>query len=187
MTDNFLQSIRSFGSFTEEEIATLFNVLSPKSYKKGELLLDQGEVCDCFWFLETGSVYSYYFNDELDQQTTGLFIQGNWLVEEASFTARAPSKYKIAASEDTQTLILNIHNLHHLISQSPVYFQLGKILGNPEKDTFRKEQGPDERYLQLLNNQPKLLQTFPLKFIASYLGMTPETLSRVRKRISDIS
>ncbi|MDW3191070.1 MAG: Crp/Fnr family transcriptional regulator [Cytophagales bacterium] len=187
MIDIFLQSIRSIGSFTEDEIDTVRNALSPKFYKKGTLLLDQGEVCSCFWFLETGSVYSYFFNAALDQQTTGLYVRGSWLVDQASFTARAPSKYKIAAFEDTETLILNIHDLHDLIGRSPVFFQLGKILGNPEHDAFRKERGPDERYLQLLNNQPQLLQTFPLKYIASYLGMTPETLSRVRKRISDIS
>lgn len=187
MEDIFLQSIRSIGSFSESEITSIKKGLSSSFYRKGDLLLDQGEICNCFWFLETGSVYSYYLNDELDQVTTGLFVAGDWLVDQASFTSREPSKCKIEAYSDTQTYVLTIHEIHNLIGQSQTFFQMGKILGNVGAEAFRKDQGPDEKYLQLMNNQPDLLQNFPLKYIASYLGVTPETLSRVRKRISSIS
>ncbi len=187
MTDIFLQSIRLIGTFSEDETATIKNCLTPKFYKKGELLLDQGETCHCFWFLEEGSAYSFYLNEELDQVTTGLYVAGDWLVEQSSFTMRVPSRNKIEAFTDTIAHILTIHELHKLIGQSQTFFQLGKILGNSEHGVYRKDQGPDDRYLQLLEHQPGLLQHFPLKHIASYLGMTPETLSRVRKRISGIS
>lgn len=156
-------------------------------YKKGELLLDRGETCNCFWFLEEGSVHSFYLNEALDPVTKGLYVAGDWFVEQSSFTARIPSKNKIEAFSDTKTHVLTIHELHNLIGKSQTFFQLGKVLGKDEKMTFREDCGPDNKYLHLLEHQPNLLQQFPLKYIASYLGMTPETLSRVRKRISGIS
>lgn len=187
MTDIFLQSIRFLGSFSESEIETIRGRLKPTFYKKGELLLDRGETCNCFWFLEEGSVYSSYLNQALDPVTTGLYVAGDWIVEQSSFTARLPSKNKIEAFTDTKAHILTIHELHHLIEASQKFFQLGKILGNGDNEVLQKDLGPDERYLQLMAHKPALIQHFPLKYIASYLGMTPETLSRVRKRISGIS
>lgn len=87
-----------------------------------------GEICENFWFLETGSVYAYYFNAQLDEQVTGLYIAGDWMVEQASFTSRGASSNKIKAYSDTTTLILSVHDLHDLIGQSQVFFPVGKNL-----------------------------------------------------------
>ncbi len=187
MSHLFFQSMQAIGSFSEHDIEVIRAKLSPKTYEKGDLLLDLKETCNCFWFLEQGSVHSFYLNSELDQVTTGLYIPGDWIVEHTSFTSRTPSTCKFQAFEKTEAHILTIHDLHDLIGQSQVFFQLGKILGNPGQGLHRKEQGPDERYLNLLECSPELIKTFPLKHIASYLGVTPETLSRVRKRIRSIS
>ena len=119
--------------------------------------------------------------------TTGLFVAGQWVLDPISFTGRKASSDCLEAFEDTQTFQMTIHQVHELIARSQVYFQLGKILEWVGRRPFTKEQGPDERYLKLLESTPEILQCFPLKYIASYLEMTPETLSRVRKRISSRS
>ena len=79
--------------------------------------------------------------------------------------------------------VLNIHDLHALIGRSPSFFVLGKILEEIH-DYQSQKLSPDQKYKLLLEKRPEVIQTFPLKYISSYLGMTPETLSRVRSRIS---
>lgn len=187
MTYNLLQSIRNLGQFSEEQIGEIVDACEKCTYKKGEFLLGRGEVCNAFWFLESGSVHQYHKNSNMDLVTTGLFVAGQWVLDHSSFTGRKATTDSFEAYQDLTAYALTIHELHALIARSQVYFQLGKILDHMSDRPNLKDQAPDDRYLQLFESHPDLLKTFPLKYIASYLEMAPETLSRVRKRISSIS
>ena len=183
MFDAVIQSIKSYAELSEKDIANFTERLKTIHLKKGELLLDINEVCQQWAFCVRGSFREYYQDDNLDEVTTNLFTKNSWVINHSSFTGQLPSKGKIEAFEDSEVMSISIHDLHHLISESPAFFALGKIL---EVDSIRPSATatPEEKYLQLLDQNPAIVQKFPLKFIASYLGMTPETLSRVRKKIS---
>ncbi|PKG42822.1 Crp/Fnr family transcriptional regulator, partial [Psychroflexus sp. MES1-P1E] len=109
----------------------------------------------------------------------------DWVINHKSFTTRKPSEYSIQAFEESFIYELSIDAIHRLIAQSQSFFQMGKILEESTSriDFFDNNNTPDEKYDFIIKNKPSLLQKFPQKIIASYLKITPETLSRVRKRI----
>lgn len=184
MYTHLIQSIRTLAHFTDEEANELTDRLEKVQLIKGELLLNIGQVCQAFCFLESGSLRHYYLDEELEEVILNLHTQHQWVLDSVSFTAQKPATAKIEAFTDCTLYSLSIHHLHHLIEQSQRYFALGKILERGAPPTPLAKSTPEQRYTDLLENQPEIIQTFPLKYIASYLGMTPETLSRVRSRIS---
>ncbi|MFY0593380.1 Crp/Fnr family transcriptional regulator [Roseivirga sp.] len=182
MFENFLESVTNYGHFTKGEQEMLCDVLKPQSVKKGELLLKQGDVSRTTYFIQQGSVRHYRDIDGFSEMTANLFIEGDWVLDHKSFTSQKPSANHIQAFEDCELLEFSMNSMHELISKSPSFFRLGKILDNPRNLDDLKLMSPEERYNQLMETNPRLIQRFPLKHIASYLNMTPETLSRVRAK-----
>ncbi|OBX19022.1 hypothetical protein A9996_18920 [Gelidibacter algens] len=148
--------------------------------------MEEGIICSSFWYIVAGSFYQYRIDSELNKNIIDLNIAGDWVVNHKSFTSRNPSMFSIQAFEDSSIYEISIDAIHRLIGQSQSFLQMGKIV---EESTsriafFDNNYTPDERYLHILKNKPKLIQKFPQTIIASFLKMTPETLSRVRKRVS---
>ena len=173
------------GRYTESQLTLLEQTLETRYFTKNEILLDKGEVCSIVYFIERGCVFQYTADEDAEITVINLHGSNEWSFNHHSFTSRKPSESVIKAREDTKTYSLTIEAIHGLIAQSQSFLQMGKIL---EEITSRlvyydKLQTPDEKYLHLLETRPELIQKFPQKMIASYLKMTPETLSRVRGRI----
>ena len=182
MFESLIQSITSYAPLSEEDVQSFINRMELRTLAKGELLLEIDEVCSQWAFVNSGSFRGYYRDQELNEVTTHLFTEHTWAINHSSFTGRLPSTSKIEAFEDSEVLTISIHDLHHLIGESPAFFALGKIL---ESDSSRPPTTatPEEKYRWLLQEYRPIIQKFPLKYIASFLGMTPETLSRVRGKI----
>lgn len=184
MSKEFINSIQLYASFSDDEIGQVVSHIEEVHLKKGEILLGKGEICKALWFLETGSLRQYYTDENLDEVITNLFVPHMWILDHASFTGQKAAETSIEAFEESTLLKLGINQLHHLIEQSPRFFALGKILESGIHPFTNPKDTPEKKYTNLITNQPAIIQTFPLKYIASYLCMTPETLSRVRKKIS---
>ena len=114
-----------------------------------------------------------------------LVCAPGWLVDHTSFVNQRPAIARIEAYEQATVVALGMESAHELMAQSPVFFQLGKLLDQGVAALRWKDEleRPAARYQYLLDHYPQVLQTFPLKYIASFLRMTPETLSRVRQRL----
>ena len=179
------KSLQKIGIFSEEDSQLFSENINIRSVKKDEILLREGVICKSIFFVDNGAVYQYNDKDEIEQNVIDLHIEGDWLLNHVSFIAQKPSEGVIQAYSDCNLVELTLHNLHKLIGLSPVFFQLGKLLepSNSRVSFFDNDLTPIQKYDYILKNRPQLLQIFPLKIIASYLKITPETLSRVRAKI----
>lgn len=180
---NFL---RKTERYSEEELQLLKAAIEVRNLKKGALLLEAGAVCSEICFLEKGAIYQYRIDTENEEQIIDLNAPEDWIINHQSFTGRKPSVYYIQAYEDSRIQVLSIDAIHALIAQSQTFLQMGSLLEKAVSRVhfFDQQYTPDEKYQYVVKHQPSLIQTFPQKMLASYLKMSPETLSRVRKRIS---
>ena len=186
MFDKVLQSIRKLGSFSEEELSIFTGMLKPNDVPKDSFLLRQGKVCQSFYFINQGSLRQFFITGDSVELTLNLFTENDWAFDHQSFTSQKPSANSIQAFEDTEIFELDIHAFHGLILKSQSFFKIGKLLeaGLLNDHLYNSITSPEDKYLGLLEKKPLWIQKFPLKYIASYLRMTPETLSRVRRKIN---
>lgn len=176
-------AVREFGNFSEEELTLFRSKLSHKNLLKNEFLLKEGQVCQSIWFIRQGSIRQFYCDEEAQEITVNLQTEMDWVLDQQSFLSQKPSKLHVQAFENSELWELTVQVLHELISLSPSFFRLGKLLQKELDHSDQKQASPQVKYLNLIQTKPLIIQRFPLKYIASYLRMTPETLSRVRNRI----
>ena len=178
--------LKQFSNYSKKELLLLEQALEYKTLKKGEFLLDKGAICSSLSFLNSGALYQYTVDTNLDKHIIELYTANDWVINNKSFSSRSKSDTYIQAFEDSSICFLTIDAIHNLIAQSQSFFQIGRILDDSTSRIhfFDENLTPDKKYAYLLENKPKLLQAFPQKLIASYLKITPETLSRVRQRFS---
>lgn len=172
------------GRFSQSDFEQLAKYLVPRTLRKNEILLDQGQVCQAVYFISSGSAYQFRYED-IEEKITDLHLPKEWCLNYSSFISQTPSQNIIKANSETTVLGLSLTAIHELIAQSTVFLQLGKILEGATTRThyLDNSMSPSERYNDLIKTRALVLQMFPLKRIASYLNMTPETLSRVRSTI----
>ena len=173
--------LKSVGKFSVEELELIEKHLTKTNYRKNEILLKEGAICTKGWFIISGSIYQFKYND-IEENVFDLHCENDWLVGHSSFMTQKPSLSVIKAYSDCEVLEISIESVHQLINQSPSFLQLGKILNTAVSrlNYFDNSLTPREKYDFLMKSRPQLLQKFPLKIIASYLKITRETLSRVR-------
>jgi CRP-like cAMP-binding protein len=175
------QVLKNIGNFSTEELDLIQKHFNRRHLKKNEVLLEVGQICSSIYFTVSGAFYQYRIID-IDENIIELHIENEWFLNYSSFISQKPSTETIKAYIDSEILEMTVYSLHSLIKISPVFFQLGKLLQPTTLRTqfFDDAMTPIEKYKYILEHRPQLLQEFPLKYIASYLKITPETLSRVR-------
>ncbi|MBX2957613.1 MAG: Crp/Fnr family transcriptional regulator [Cyclobacteriaceae bacterium] len=190
---NEFSSIRNyisrFLSFSEEEWTMMQSVLSRRFIKKGEYLLREGEICSHVTFINKGFVRIYNIIQDEDL-TINFAFEGNFTTDFASLIPRKPSTDYIVAMEDLEILQLEYTDMQALYERAMVWQKFGRLITEyvllfvVERNKALLFKSPEERYLKLMKERPKVMANVPLKYIASYLGITPEALSRIRKRLS---
>jgi CRP-like cAMP-binding protein len=185
MLEKVKASLLGYGKFSEADLLLITNKLTVASYQKQGCFIKEGQLCRELCFVNKGGFKQYTIATNGTEVITNLFIAGDWMLEYKSFTSQKPSATIIEATEESELLVLSVHHLHELIKLSDTFFSLARILElatvNQEYQTNRKT--PEEKYNFLLANKPQLIQSFAAKDIASFLGMAPETLSRVRRKL----
>lgn len=185
MKGNLSRLLATTGGLSSKEMEWLEKELRLRTLHKGETLLKTDTVCDALYFIDSGALFRSRLDGDNQTIILDLRISGEWILDHQSFVTRTLSDSTIVAHSKSVLYELGLEAVHRLISKSPSFFSLGTILESSKaRSTLLSTlDNPDEKYHYLLENRPELLQAFPLKMIASYLNMTPETLSRVRKRL----
>jgi CRP-like cAMP-binding protein len=174
---------------SEEEAKAIENSMCIRHYKKGTVLLREGQIStECYFVLE-GCVRQYYLVDG-EEKTNNFFTEEQWVISLQSFAQQVPANHFFACCEDTVLVVGNEQRENDLYRLFPKFETIArkvieKILAEQQEimasyltDT------PEQRYLKLLNTRPDLFQRIPQYQLASFIGVKPESLSRIRKRIS---
>lgn len=157
--------------------------------KKGDFLVKENQVCRYVAFINQGMMRMYYAGEQREI-TTGFVVDGEYISEYESFLTQQPSKYYIEAFEDSELLVLTYEDLQFLYQQKLVFSEVGRKIAEKlfimisQQVSAMMMYSAEERYLQLVQTNSPLLQRIPQYMLASYLGITPEHLSRIRKKIS---
>ncbi len=179
----------SFIDLTDDEKQGILEAFPIKEYAKGTNLLSQGQISKDAFFIIKGCVREHSIEDG-DEKTSGFYTEFQSAVNFESISNGSPSKYYFTCVEDCSIAILNSEKETELYKKFPRFgevcrTELEKMLGASQENLLKfKNSTPKERYLNLLEERPNLINRVPQHQLASYLGIKAETLSRIRKRIS---
>lgn len=164
--------------FTYQEIA------------KGDFLLKEGKICNALHFLEEGCIRSYILDANGDEVTTAIFMQNNTVNDLISFFKRQAAKENFQALSDCKTCFLTYDDLQESFHGIPEFREMGRmmLINNYSRLKDRMlamvQLTAEQRYLNLIQSQPDIFQYVPLKMLATYLGITDTSLSRIRKELA---
>ena len=176
---------RIFCPMTPRGVEMLGSILVPMKFQKGDTILEEGKVCRALYFVEKGMVRQYYYKNKKDV-TEHFSFEGRIVFCIESFLKQEPSRLIVEALENTILYAIPYDDLHDLMARNQEMEMLyRKILehvaiSSQEHADSQRFENAAERYDRLLREKPEIILRAPMVHIASFLQMTPETLSRVR-------
>jgi CRP/FNR family transcriptional regulator, anaerobic regulatory protein len=189
--ENYKKHLQNIINFTEEQWTELEKLLVEKQFKKNEFILVPGEYSEDYYFVESGVIRSYTI-DENGKEHVLQFGVENWLVSDRNSSfCKQKSKFYIQAIEDSTVVVLNERVSDKLSELNPDYLKAqNKLVQNhirslQDRINLLLGATAKTRYLEFMRLYPNQLSRIPQWMIASYLGITPESLSRVRKDIAN--
>ena len=186
MENEILKYLSKYIPITKEMEEALIESEFIRYFKKGTLLLEEGKISNECYYIIKGCIRSFYIKDG-EEKTTEFYTEEQ-AVTPSVYGKRIPSEYYIECVEDTIAAVGTPKLEEEMYQKFPQLESLNRALGEAimakYQDTFAefKMASPEERYLNLLKTRPDLIQRAPQHQIASYLGIKPESLSRIRKR-----
>jgi CRP-like cAMP-binding protein len=187
MKEKILKYLSKYTVITEELEDIIAENTFIRSFKKGTILLKEGEISDECYFVLEGCIRSYFLKD--GEEKTIEFYTEEQVITHSNYGKAVPSTYYLDCLEDTIVSVGNVELEKETFLKYPQLESLSRVIAETilskyqESFTEFKTSNPEERYLQMLENRPDLIQRVSQHQIASYLGIQPESLSRIRKRI----
>jgi len=175
---------------SEKEMLEIMDHILVNTYKKGTILLKQGDISDKCYLVLKGCIRQYSFGDDGKETTFNFFTEGQSVVLFKSYKQRVPSDYFLSCIEDSTLIVGSLDSEERMYDQFPELKNITRTImeqnfGQAQDDTsMLLGATPEERYLRLLEKRPDLIKRVPQHQLASYLGITPESLSRIKKRIT---
>lgn len=184
-----LQTIEQHIPLSKEEGNYFLSLLETRVLKQGELVEKAGEVSTHFIHVKSGCLMSYYTDKEGADHVMQFSTAGWWTGDLNSFTKKIPASYTTRALADSEVLLISKEGMDDLLNRFPSFEKYFRILFQNSLITHQNRilltisATAEERYTRFQKKYPSLEQFVPLKYIASYLGMTPEFLSKIRRRM----
>lgn len=186
MYEQLFDSIHEIVSLTDEEWEACKNNFRPKRMLKRQFLLQEGDVCRELAFVEKGALYSYTVDSSGNKHVIRFAFDGWWMANLHSFFTGKPTRLNIEVLENSELLMLDRKNHEKLLEEIPAYERYHRIIVQNAYVALQQRVEnalgltAEEKYARLIEQNPEFMNRVPLNLVASYLGMSPETLSRVR-------
>lgn len=182
---NFIKRIIPINEIEAEEIANAFHFTK---IEKNSLFLEENKVSDDYFFLQEGLMRVFLYDLEGNEITTDIFTENNIVFEITSFFNRVKSETNIQALTDCTGYRISYEELNTLFHHKPAFRDFGRailvkeFIASKKRNYAMINQTAEQRYHHLLTSRPEIIKYVPLKYIASYIGVTDSTLSRIRKK-----
>ena len=171
-----------------DEFESYFTI---KNVKKGELLLNIGEVCKHVYFINSGLVRCFYYSGSEQKEVTGQFFSDNrFLTDYYSFICQGPGNMGIEALEDSEIISIPRPGIYNMYDKYHSAERFGRLIAEQtfiemhESIVGERTLSPEERYIKFIEERFSIFQRISLSMVASYLQITPEHLSRIRKKLA---
>lgn len=186
----FIEFLSQWVTFSAREQALLAQHCPVVEFAKGDILLAEGQTSQAFYFNMRGCTRMYYLVDG-EEKNTFFYTEDQFISSYESFVHQRPAQHYLQCLEDSTMVRISLESTQRLLQASPAFDKLARILMEDELIIYQRmlasfiTMNAEQRYQELLDRQTDLLQRITLYHLSSYLGVNPETLSRIRKRIAD--
>ncbi|TRW27250.1 Crp/Fnr family transcriptional regulator [Flavobacterium zepuense] len=174
---------------SQADFELLKGYFTHKKLRKRQYFLQEGDVCKHFAFVLKGAMRQYTIDDKGTEHIVQLSVENWWVGDRESWTMLTPSIYNIDAWEDTELLLVTRAATLELLDRFPAFREMTTVLdeknniANQRRITSSISASAEKRYTNFIECYPSLLERFPQHMIASYLGITKDTLSRVKRQL----
>lgn len=188
MYDKLKKYCKQTVPLSDTELGLIDTYFEIKTLKKKEFLFQDNTICNFIAFIADGSIRHFHIKDGVEK-TCEISFDYSWVTDFQSFTYDTLGKMNLQAMEATTVFIIRKQNLQSLYKECSKYETFGRLMAEQvaqratEIAMSLSSDKPEERFQKLIKNQPDLFQRIPQKYIANFLGISPESLSRIRNRI----
>lgn len=190
MFDVLYQHISKKVSITPKEWEFITHQCIPKKIRKKQYLLQAGDKAEFSIFVTKGCLRSYSVDDAGEEHIVQFALEGWWIGDTSAFLTNEPASFNIDAIEDTEVLLFESESLDVIFDKVPMFERYMRLLLQGNYVAMHKRlvsaisTTAEEKYLRMQKQYPDIMQRVPQHMIASYLGLKPETLSRIRKKLA---
>ncbi|MFZ1528270.1 MAG: Crp/Fnr family transcriptional regulator [Ferruginibacter sp.] len=189
MDHPLIHTIRKDVDLSDEEAAYMLSFYREKSYRKNELILQPGVVAHDVFFVLNGGLHQYYITENGADRSCAFCFENNYITDLESFSKKIPASSYLRTLMPSKCLLISCEDLTELLNTSPAvskYF--GILMERIAAESIRRTKSllsstPEKQFKELLEQEPEIFQKVPQRYIAQYLGVAPESLSRIKKRL----
>lgn len=187
MTNLLFKNINEKVKISEQDFDKFLVLTKTITVKKNDFFINEGNMAKYIAYINSGVLYSYSVDDKGDKHVVQIALENHWISDLFSFLTNTPSVFNVQAIENTEITIINKENFEKACDTVPAFERFFRLLIQNAYISSQKRVSriygntAEERYLKLINDNHQILQRVPQHFIASYLGIKPQSLSRIRK------
>jgi len=190
MSNSFFEKIYNHPNIKKEDYKTIIGAHTKVEFRKNDTILKEGKISNEYYVIKKGLFRSYVIDYKGHEITTEFFGPNDILIEVASLFLQIPSKEYIQALTDCEVYKIDFNNFQNLYSTIPGFTEWGRswmshqLFMAKHRAVTMHTQSASQRYLSVVQEKPQIIKEVPLKYIASYLGITDTSLSRIRKEVT---